>query len=117
MAYPSGSGSERLAYVADVMSATTSDDMLVASADTIVTVKSIILCEMGGVAEGITLKVNDGSDIILCPGQALAAYDTFVWNDVFVFGKTGGTSTLKLATDSSATIHWYVSYIVQDWST
>lgn len=115
MGYPSGDGSERLAYAADVMSATTSDDMLVAAADTIVTVKSIILCEMGGAAETITLKVNDGADRVLCTGQALAAYDTFVWNDVFVFGKTGGTSTLKLASGSSATVHWYVSYIVQSW--
>ena len=54
MAYPSGNGSERLAYVADVMSAASSDDMLVAAADTIVTVKSIILCEMGGAAETFT---------------------------------------------------------------
>ena len=116
MAYPSGNGSERLAYAADVLSAGTAADMVVAAADTIVTVKSIILCEMGGVAETFTLKVNDGSDRILCTGQNLSAYDTFVWNDIFVFGKTGGTSTLKLATSSAATIHWYVSYIVQDWS-
>ena len=116
MAYPSGNGSERLMYVADVMNAASTDDMLVAAADTTVLVKSIVLCEMGNAAETFTIKVNDGADRVLCTGVSLPAHGTYVWNDVFVFGKTGGTSTLKLASGSSATIHWYVTYILQDWT-
>jgi len=116
MAYPSGNGSERLMYVADVMNAASTDDMLVAAADTTVLVKSIVLCEMGNAAETFTIKVNDGADRILCTGQQLTPYGTYVWNDIFVFGKTGGSSTLKLASGSSATIHWYVTYILQDWT-
>ena len=116
MGYPAGNGSERLMYSADVMNAAATDDMLVAAADTTILVKSIVLCELGNGTESFAILVNDGADHYLCSQQTLTPRDTYVWNDIFVFGKTGGSSTLKLTTDSSATIHWYVTYILQDWT-
>ena len=114
MAYPSGNGSERLMYVADVMNAAAADDMLVAAADTTVLVKSIVLCEMGNAAETLTLYQNDGANwIYVFYAYTMAAYDTLTWNERFCLVPA---DKLIINCGGTANIDVTYSFIDQDWT-
>ena len=124
---PSGNGSEVLkrttihaqsntatAFRWDGTMASTGTSTYTVTANHIVSVLSVIVCEQGNAAETFNLYMNDGANTIqLLQSQSLGAYGTFVFNDKFVL-----TSGDKLIVNcgSSANVDFICSYIDQDWS-
>jgi len=127
MAYPTGSGSERLmrgginaqsdtetALKFDGTSPTTGTGSYTVPANHIITVLGIIVCEQGNATETFNLYAGDGSNnIVLLQGQSIGAYQTFVFSDKVVL--QGGDS-LKINAGNTANLDVWYSYIDQDWS-
>ena len=104
MAYPTGSGSERLmrgginaqsdtetAFKFDGTSPTTGTGSYTVPALHIITVLEIIVCEQGGAAETFNLYAQDGTNnIVLLQNQSIGIYQTFVFSDKIVL--QGGDS-------------------------
>ena len=79
----------------------------------IITIISIIFTETAGNAEGLHLQgVLSSNTIKLLNDQALAAKDTFVWNDKLVL--IGGDK-LVAGTTAAANIDIWYTYIDQSW--
>ena len=127
MAYPTGSGSEILkrtlipaqsntatAFRWDGTMATVGTSSYTVTALHIITVLSVVATDAGNAAEIFDLSVHDGSNYLyLLQQQALAAYETFVWNDRVVL--IGGDKLL-VNCNSTANVDFLCSYIDQDWS-
>ena len=127
MAYPTGSGTERLmrgginaqsdtetAFRFDGSSPSTGTNSYTVPANHIITVLSIVFTEQGNAEETFNLYAGDGSNnIVILQGQTLAAYTTFVWNDRIILQ---GGDYLKIAAGNSANLDVWYSYIDQDWS-
>tara|TARA_Y100001951_G_C11157091_1_gene192599 strand:- start:46 stop:429 length:384 start_codon:yes stop_codon:yes gene_type:complete len=127
MAYPTGSGSERLmrgginaqsdtetAFKFDGTSPTTGTNSYTVPANHIITVLGIIVCEQGNATETFSLYAGDGSNnIVLVQGQSIGAYQTFVFSDKVVL--QGGDS-LKINAGNTANLDVWYSYIDQDWT-
>ena len=127
MAIPSGSGTEVLkrttihaksntetAFRWDGTMASTGTSTYTVTANHIVTVLSVIVCEQGNAAETFNLYMHDGANTIkLLQSQSLGAYGSFAFNDKFVL--TGGDK-LIVNCGSSANVDFICSYIDQDWS-
>jgi len=126
MAIPSGSGTEVLhrgaiftqtndptSFKFDGTLSTAGTETDVVPANHIVTVLSIIFCESAGAAEAINLYAFKTNNIYLLKTQAIAANETFVWNDKIVL--TAGDA-LKVTTDNAANVSVWYSYIVQNWT-
>ena len=127
MAYPTGTGTEVLkrttidtqsntatSFRWDGTMASTGTSSYTVTALHIITVLSVIANEVGNAAELLSLYVYDGSrTLYLVTQQALAAYETFVWNDKFVL--IGGDKLLVNCA-STANVDLVCSYIDQDWS-
>ena len=126
MAIPSGSGTEVLTstYIhqqSDTASsirwdgtpATTGTSTYVVPDHHIITVLSVVITEMAGNAETISMYVNDGSqDIYLLNVESVPANGTFIFSDKFVV--KAGHKVVTLCTPANVDI--YVTYIDQDWS-
>ena len=87
------------------------------SANHTYTLLSIIFTEMGGASELINMYVDPeaagSGEIYLFHQQALAGYDTFVWNDKLMLW---GTDELLISAQSSANIDVWCTYIENRWS-
>ena len=127
MAYPTGSGSERLmrgginaqsdtetAFKFDGTSPTTGTGSYTVPANHIITVLSIIVNEQGNATETFNLYAGDGTNnIVLLQGQSIGGYQTFVFSDKVVL--QGGDS-LKINAINTANLDVWYSYIDQDFS-
>ncbi len=127
MAYPTGSGSERLmrgginaqsntttAFKFDGTSPTTGTSTYTVPANHIITLISVVVCEAANAAEVFSMSANDGTNgIVLLESVALPAYGTFVFSDKTVL-QGGDKITFNLASAGNVDV-WY-SYIDQDFS-
>ena len=128
MAYPTGSGSERLhrgfihnqvstptAFRFDGGVSATGTGSYTVPANHIVTIVSIIFAEQSNVARTFNLysnMVSPSAEVKFLSDHPLTAYATFVWSDKIVFH--GGDSLLINCSGSSNTDVWY-TYIDQNW--
>ena len=121
MAIPSGGGTEVLKVVYETYTSGTVS-LLTSGANEIITILSIVFCEIGNADEELYLLIdaarNDVSgtasqDINILFAEPIGAKQTCVWNDKFVFY---GGDVLKFYAGSAGSIDITVSYIVQDWS-
>ena len=115
MAYPTGSGSERLNRVFLDAQSGGAHAILTVAANHIVTVLNVTICNMVATAYNTNLHVSAlGSTTVMLMEQPLVlpATGTFVWNDKIVLI---GTDVLKVYS-ASTNYDVYCSYIDQDWS-
>ena len=130
MAYPTGSGSERLqrgtvqglnnnttALLFNGANGTTvNQETNTVPANHIITLLSISFCETAGDPELVRMYVECASPtdaISLLMDQSVPSKGTFVWNDRLVL--VGGDKlVLQMASDGVVDV--YYSYIDQDWS-
>tara|TARA_R110002020_G_C16189541_1_gene765428 strand:+ start:516 stop:899 length:384 start_codon:yes stop_codon:yes gene_type:complete len=127
MAYPTGSGSERLMRGAinaqsntlthfkfDGTSPTTGTSSYTVPALHIITVLEIIMCEKANAAEIMSIYAQDGTNNIgILQSQNIGAYQTFVFSDKIVL-QGGDSMGFNLASAGNVDV-WY-SYIDQDWT-
>ena len=109
MAIPSGGGSEILKGVGFDQSAAATVDCITATTHQICSLLSVTLTATGG-NNNISLLI-DAKYILY--NQAVAANQTFIWNDKVVF-QAGNIFKIRLHTATQ--VISYVSYIVQDWT-
>ena len=126
MAYPSGTGTEIVfsgsiatqstdatAFRWDQTNPTLGTETYTVPALHIITVISIIWCEVGGAAETFSLYGSlNSATISILDAQALAANSTFVWNDRFAL--VGGDKLITVA--SSGDMDIIYTFIDQDWT-
>ena len=127
MAYPTGSGSERLmrgginaqsdtqtAFKFDGTSPTTGTSSYTVPATHIITLLSVTICEQGNASETINMSAQDGTNnIVLLQGQSIGAYQTFVFSDRIILQ---GGDGIKISTGTAANVDIWYSYIDQDWT-
>ena len=127
MAIPSGTGTEVLrcgrwqtqtndttSFVFNAGNPTAGTETDTVPANHIITVLMISWCESQDAAEEMHMWASCDSKLVyMLVHQAIAAYDTFVWNTKFVLN---GGDWLKTDTGSSADIDVQYSYLDQDWS-
>tara|TARA_R100000458_G_C8021238_1_gene80871 strand:+ start:93 stop:449 length:357 start_codon:yes stop_codon:yes gene_type:complete len=118
MAIPSGSGTEVLKRASKYNNSDAWYDIITGQANHIYTIISIVAAEQAGNAETLGLRIDvqaSGSNQINLARYNsinLPANGVFTWNDKIVLS---GTDKLQVY-NSAGTVHWYVSYIDQDWS-
>ena len=122
MAIPSGSGTEIIKTAtlhnqsnsqSDIFGSTVGSTSTAVPANHIYIVLSITFQEMGGVAEHLYLRVNNGSNDIYLSQISLPASKCFVWNDKFA---VAAGHSLRTTLDSSGNVDVYCTYIDQDWT-
>ena len=127
MAYPSGSGSERLqrGTIHNMVNADTAfrfDGGLTATgtssytvpANHIITVLKIIIAEVSNAARTFQLIVIAGGvNMNLVYQQSVSAKGTFIWNEKLVLHPT---DKLLLGGSASANFDVHYTYVDQDWS-
>jgi hypothetical protein len=127
MAIPSGTGTEALrvgrwdTQSTDVTSfdfaagnPTVGDETDTVPANHIITLIFASWCAVGSGAETFRFwGTMDSKYIFILVDQALAAFDTFIWNTKVVL--IGG-DFLKTTTASTADVDVHYSYLDQDWS-
>ena len=127
MAYPTGSGSERLqrGTIHNMVNADTAfrfDGGLTATgtssytvpANHIITVLKIIIAEVSNAARTFQLIVIAGGvNMNLVYQQSVSAKGTFIWNDKLVLHPT---DKLLLGGSASANFDVHYTYVDQDWS-
>ena len=122
MAIPSGGGTEVLKVGYESAVSNTDITLVTAGTHEIVTVLSIIYCEMAGAASKVLMYIDAGRtdlsgtsavNVYLLYQQDLGIHETFVWNDKFVLY---GGDVLKTSLHTSGTCCATISYIVQDWT-
>ncbi len=118
MAIPSGSGTEVLKRAYKGANSNTWFTAINGVANHIYTIISIIVVEVGGVGETVTMRLlangssSAGDEVEFVKEHTLPAKSTFVWNDRVVLS---GTDHLEIYTTAGNCDIW-VSYIDQDWS-
>ena len=118
MAFPTGTGSERIKYTKlDDIDATT-QALITGVALHIYTVVSIIVTELSGSAESFQISITDSNGssnpCYVIYDQALAGYDTFVLSDRFSFD--GDKKIMIGSTTGPANFDAVCTYIDQDWT-
>ena len=127
MAYPTGSGSERLqrgtihnmvntdtAFRFDGGLTATGTNTYAVPANNIITVLKIIICDMSNAPKIFQLIVIAGGvNMNLLYRQTVSAKGTFVWNEKIVLHPT---DKLMLGGDSGANFDVTYTYVDQDWS-
>ena len=127
MAYPTGSGSERLqrgtihnmvntdtAFRFDGGLTATGTNTYAVPANHIITVLKIIICDMSNAPKIFQLIVIAGGvNMNLLYRQTVSAKGTFVWNEKIVLHPT---DKLMLGGDSGANFDVTYTYVDQDWS-
>ena len=127
MAYPSGSGSERLqrgtihnmvnadtAFRFDGGITATGTSSYTVPANHIITVLKIIIAEVSNAARTFQLIVIAGGvNMNLVYQQSVSAKGTFIWNEKLVLHPT---DKLLLGGSASANFDVHYTYVDQDWS-
>ena len=126
MAYPTGSGSERLhrgtihnmvnsdtAFRWDGGLAATGTSSYTVPANHIITVLKIIICNVTTSKWFQLIVIAGGVNMNLLYQQTVPANETFVWNEKIVLHPT---DKLMLGGDSSANFDVSYTYVDQDWS-
>ena len=127
MAYPTGSGSERLmrgvineqsndqtSFKFDGTSPTKGTETDTVPALHIVTIIGISVCDVSNTAGTFSLAVSDGSSTAsLVQDQPVGANGTFIYNDKIVLQ---GGDFLKINAGAGDDYDVHYSYIDQDWS-
>ena len=127
MAYPSGSGSERLqrgtihnmvnadtAFRFDGGITATGTSSYTVPANHIITVLKIIICDTANAVKTFQLIVTAGGvNMNLLYTQAVPAKGVFVWNEKIVLHPT---DKLLLGGSASANFDVNYTYVDQDWS-
>jgi len=129
MAIPSGSGTEVLKNTTiktqsnsetavrwDGTRATTGTSTYSVPTNHIITVLSIVFCEVANATGGelLTVRLDDGTDnVYVLNQQSIPAYGTFTWNDRVVIASG---NKLKINLASAGNVDIWVSYIDQDWT-
>ena len=128
MAYPSGSGSERLqrgtihnqtvsadtSFRFDGGIAATGTSTYAVPANHIITVLKIIITEVSNAARTFQLIVIAGGvNMNLVYQQSVLAKDTFIWNEKIVLHPT---DKLLLGSSASSNFDVHYTYVDQDWS-
>ena len=116
MAIPNGTGTEVLKNLLTLATDATEHKVIDGTALHIYTLLSITFCETGNAAETFSLFIADdagSNDCYLLKDQALAAKETFVWNDRIVLV---GTDELTVVCSNPCAISIATSYIDQDWT-
>jgi len=119
MAFPSGSGSERIKYTALDDLTDTDQTLITGVALHIYTIISIICNEQGNNSDTklrMRITDSDGSSnpVSLLYDQEVPAYGTFVFSDRFSFD---GNKKLLIKTAGGANVDVLCTYIDQDWTT
>ena len=122
MAIPSGSGTEIIKTAtlhaqsnsqSDIFGSTVGATSTPVPANHIYIVLSITFQEMGGVAEHLYLRVNNGANDIYFINNPLPLSSCFVWNDKFA---VAAGHSLRTTLDNSGNVDVYCTYIDQDWT-
>jgi hypothetical protein len=126
VAYPSGSGSERIhrGYIHNQANTTTSfrfGGLLPATGTSsydvpdhhIITMLTITINDQSNAARQVSMWMNNSSsDISILQDFAMQAYQTFTWNDKFVLHPD---DKLLIAGSGSSNFDVYYTYIEQNW--
>ena len=113
MAIPSGSGTEVLKNVNGILQ-NSGASVLTAGTNEIITVLSIIAHTTHSTNTAkLYGTMNDGSTDRQFIYKFIPGYGTFVWNDKIVLHPT---HVLKLNEVNNVILHYWVSYILQDWT-
>ena len=115
MAIPSGSGTEVLKVAGATRTDTSGLTLVNGVANHIYTILSVSVCETAGNAETFNLYFSDdgSTDYFIVKNQALAANETFIYNDRIVLS---GTDELIFSAGGTCDIDIIASYIDQDWT-
>lgn len=128
MAYPSGSGSERLhrGAIHNLVNAWTSfrfeglhpatgTATYAVPANHIVTILSIIVTEMAGATHKINITGTflGSTSICFVDVEPVPTKQTFVWNEKIVLHPT---DKLQVVGDAGSNFDIYYTYVEQDWS-
>ena len=119
MAIPSGAGTEVLKKAFKAGLTDTDVKLIDGVADHIYTTLLISFTESGNAAENLHMYVfqaatDDSTNRVeLLHAQALAAYETFIYSEKVILV---GTDELVIATNGTANVDVWCSYIDQDWT-
>jgi len=113
MAIPSGSGSEILKRVQSNGNSNTQVNILTVDTLHIVTVLSIVICNIPATNHTFDILVSPGGSgaCFLMPTTSISGASSFVWNDRLVMT---AADILKISS-TSTDFELYVSYIDQNW--
>ena len=115
MAIPSGSGTEVLKRAQANGNSNTPVSILTVAANHIVTILSIIICNIDtgtSVTYNIQVSPAGSGACYLMTTTPIPGASTFIWNDKFVMT----AADVLIINSSSGDFELYVSYIDQDWS-
>ena len=117
MAFPTGSGSERIKYSTISGQSATAGTLITGVALHIYTIVSIIVSEQINASDTFDLYLtdSDGTSNVhrIVISQPINGYETFVFNDRFAFD---GNKMLRTITSSGANLDMTCTYIDQDWT-
>ena len=127
MAYPTGSGSERIqrGYIHNQINTATSfrfDGGVSATGTSsydvpdhhIITILSIIICDQSGTNKNFHMWIDGDSltDVRILQSNTVPAYGTFVWSDKFVLHTN---DKLVINADASSNFDVLYTYVDQNW--
>ena len=117
MAFPTGSGSERIKYTKITDLTNTNQALITGVALHIYTVLSVICCEAAGDTDSLFMMIADSNGSSnpcnIFYNQTLTANQSFVWNDKFSFD---GDKKLMIGALAAANMDIVCTYIDQDWT-
>ena len=126
MAYPTGSGSERIrtgaihnqinadtAFAFDGTNPTTGNSSSVVPAHHIITVLTIVFSDQSNSTKLFQLIAVAGVNINLIYNVSLGPYETYIWNEKLVLHPA---DKLIVNSAASANIDVFYTYIDQDWT-
>jgi hypothetical protein len=116
MAFPTGSGSERIKYSTISNQSATVGTLITGVALHIYTIVSIIVCECGDASDTFDFYLTDSNGTsnphYIAVSQPINGYETFVFNDRFAFD---GNKMLRTITSAGANLDMTCTYIDQNW--
>jgi hypothetical protein len=112
MAIPSGSGTEVLKNVNGV-TANAETTALTVGTNKVVTILNISIFASQAANSTLQIDLSDGSADYTLVYQTMLGTSTYVWNEKLVLRPT---HALKISEISNYDMHWWVSYIEQDWT-
>ena len=112
MAIPSGKGTEVLKNVNGVQ-ANNEASCVTAGTNEIILIMSFYLYASQSADSLAKVLLYNGSADITIMLQTIPGYSTFVWNDPIVLHPT---HIIKISEHNNYNMHWWISYLVQDWT-
>lgn len=117
MAFPTGSGSERIKYSTISAQSATVGTLITGVALHIYTIVSIIVSEKSNVSDTFDFYLTDSDGTsnphYIVNSQTINGYETFVFNDRFAFD---GNKMLRTITSAGGNLDMTCTYIDQDWT-